>query len=301
MIHRNPSVRGKNIAKPHLEFIPPDSHSSFYIFRLNEPNLPFAWHYHPELEIDLFLEGEGLRFVGDSVENFHAGDLCLLGPNLPHSWTTKAARGKRMQSIFLQFLPDCLGSSFFEKPEMRHLRTLLVRSGRGLSFYGKTRRIVMEKIIALEKLPAGDWKRISDLIWILGELATSKEYKALASVTYAPTQNFEMEEKLNHVLHFINADSDVIPSQEAAARHARMSPQAFSRFFKRTVGKNYAHFRNEIRINRACRNLIALDENIVDVALRSGFNNLSNFNEQFLRIKGVTPRDYRQRWKNLMT
>jgi len=32
-------------------------------------------------------------------------------------------------------------------------------------------------------------------------------------------------------------------------------------------------------------------------ALESGFHNLSNFNEQFLQIKGLTPRAYRQKAK----
>jgi AraC-like DNA-binding protein len=61
--------------------------------------------------------------------------------------------------------------------------------------------------------------------------------------------------------------------------------------------KNYVQFRNEIRINRACQVLPDSSKSILDVAMHAGFDNLSNFNDQFRRIKGMTPRDYRRRWE----
>ena len=299
MIHKFYSSRGKKLNEPLFESIPVDSRASFHVFQLNERSLPFAWHYHPEIEIDLYVQGEGLRFVGDSVENFQAGDLCIIGSNLPHSWTARPLRGKRQRSIFIQFLPDCLGPGYFAKPELRRIGRLLERSGIGLKFHGKTQRTVAEKIVALKKLPHGDWRRVAGLLSILGTLAESKECKTLASPTYLPSHNLEADQRLNRVLHFINADPDIIPSQGAAARKAGMSPPAFSRFFKRCAGKNYVQFCNEIRINRACQFLPDPSRSILDVAMHAGFNNLSNFNEQFRRIKGMTPRDYRRQWEAL--
>jgi quercetin dioxygenase-like cupin family protein len=46
----------------------------------------FVYHYHPEIELIYFAEGDGLEFIGDSTQAFKAGHLVLLGSNLPHLW-----------------------------------------------------------------------------------------------------------------------------------------------------------------------------------------------------------------------
>lgn len=141
----------------------------------------------------------------------------------------------------------------------------------------------------------GNWRQINDLIWILGMLAESRNYSSLAVADMTQDKGKNMNRKLGKILDFINADPAIpIPSQATAARRARLAPPAFSRFFKRGIGKTYVRYCNELRVGRACRLLLDTETSITQIALESGFNNLSNFNEQFLKIKGVTPRAYRK-------
>ena len=53
-------------------------------------------------------------------------------------------------------------------------------------------------------------------------------------------------------------------------------------------------FINRLRVNLACQ-LLMRDEGmrIIEACYAAGFNNLSNFNRQFLRHKGVTPSRFR--------
>jgi len=49
-----------------------------------------------------------------------------------------------------------------------------------------------------------------------------------------------------------------------------------------------------VRIGYACRLLIDATKSISEIAYESGFENLSNFNRQFKRIKGQTPSQFQE-------
>ena len=74
---------------PTRELVHPDLGGSFALKEARPSHWPFAWHCHPEIELTLIERGRGLRHVGDSVQEFAEGDLCLLGPDLPHTWSSQ--------------------------------------------------------------------------------------------------------------------------------------------------------------------------------------------------------------------
>jgi hypothetical protein len=44
------------------------------------------WNYHPQYEIHLIQHSSGRFIVGDCIDTFAAGQLTLIGSNLPHHW-----------------------------------------------------------------------------------------------------------------------------------------------------------------------------------------------------------------------
>jgi len=66
------------------------------------------------------------------------------------------------------------------------------------------------------------------------------------------------------------------------------------RYFKQRTSKTYFSFLNELRIERACKLLLENKEmSISEIAEQSGFNNISNFNRQFKKIKQISPKEFK--------
>jgi AraC-like DNA-binding protein len=78
-----------------------------------------------------------------------------------------------------------------------------------------------------------------------------------------------------------------------------MSRPSFSRFFHRATNKTFRGFLNEVRIGHASRALLETDQTVAEICYDSGFSNLSNFNRQFLRLRQVSPREYRRKIQRL--
>ncbi len=81
---------------------------------------------------------------------------------------------------------------------------------------------------------------------------------------------------------------------EGASTAAGMSPSAFSRYFALTMGKPFTRFVNELRIGRVCRDLMATDRSISELAFENGYESLSNFNRRFRDMRGMSPQAFRR-------
>lgn len=102
------------------------------------------------------------------------------------------------------------------------------------------------------------------------------------------------EEKLERVIEFLkqNYTSDI--SREGLAAAIGMSGDHMSRMFKAYTGKKINDFINELRIEAAAEKLCTTDEKIIDIAFSVGFESLATFNRAFLKVKGISPSQFRK-------
>jgi AraC-like DNA-binding protein len=276
-----------------LEKIPLPAGRSFTAFNFASHRFVCPFHYHPEYELTLIVSSPGQRYVGDHIGRFAPGDLVFMGSNLPHMYINDAKFPGRAHSRVVQFLPDCLGAGFFQIGEMNGVRHLLERSRVGLLFQGRTRDKVAA---AMERLcEAQGIGRIALLLEILAMLAASGTYRRLASPSYSPSLALYQGERINRVCELISKKFRENVTQGEAARIARMSSPSFSRFFRRATNRTFRAFLNEVRIGHASQSLLETERTVAEICYDSGFSNLSNFNRQFLRLRKVSPRNYRRK------
>src|SRR6185295_6149296 len=77
------------------------------------------------------------------------------------------------------------------------------------------------------------------------------------------------------------------------AQEARLSPYHFLRTFQRLTGVTPHQYVRRLRLREAATRLAAGPGRIADVALDSGFGDVSNFNHAFRAEFGASPRAYR--------
>ncbi len=188
-----------NSMRPQIQKIPLSEQSSFMADRFYTPYFETPWHYHPEYEMVLVLEGRGKRFIGNNVADYEPGDVCFIGSNLPHLYRKDDADATG-GSLVIHFLEDFLGEDFSTIPEMQKIRMLFDRSSMGIQVNGNTRKKMTELMNTMTEVRGMD--RLIILLQLLNLLADTDEYELLSSPEIKG-QNHVDSDRLNRVFDYV--------------------------------------------------------------------------------------------------
>lgn len=276
---------------------PIDSHIHYYIEDL--PHFIVPWHYHPAIEIMYITRGIGTRFVGDCIEQYEEGDVCMIGPNLPHEWRNDDAyfdkeSGLRATCICLFFKREIFDPNFIRLPEMNNIRDLIERSRRGLKFIGKS-KLEITRFIRSSVNDVGV-RKVTNLLTLLELMATSTEYELLASVGFTNSVNSEDFERFNKVYKFLVKNFATSIRLEEVSTLVGLTPTAFCRYFKERTKKTFVEYLNEMRIGYSKKLLLENKMKISTISGEVGFPNLSNFISQFKKVTGMSPSQFQKQF-----
>lgn len=73
-----------------------------------------------------------------------------------------------------------------------------------------------------------------------------------------------------------------------------VSEKYAGKIFKEQVGMSFHEYLNRIRMEKAAKALKETNDQIIDVALKCGFNNVTYFNRKFLKFYGMSPSHFRK-------
>ena len=276
-----------------------NSSGSFRIKWDDFPHFTFPWHFHSEYEIVYVIQSFGKRFVGDHISHFEAGDLVLLGSNLPHFWKNDELFHQNnpkywVNAVVIHFPVDFFKEQINNYPEFYRIKELLCRAARGISFnIGVTNKIgpKLKELLEME-----GFERTLSFLSILDVMAVTDQYELLASKSFVPNVVDWSGNRLDKVMYLVNSGYRQSLRLEDVADQIGMNSSAFSRYFKEKTGKSFSDFIIEMRISYACKLLTEGKLSITQVCFESGFNNLSNFNRQFRKIMSYTPTQFQDQY-----
>lgn len=272
---------------------------SFSVRRDRVPYVNNRWHFHAEVELIHFRSGEGSQFIGDSVKRFKAGDVVLVGSNLPHYWRfddiyfdEKAAVAADV--TVSHFEENFWGDRFLELPENSRLKVLLTNARRGIVLRGVTRHKVAGLLDQL--IGANGSQRILLLIEALSVIAACTDIEILSSIGFHPESIEVDSERINAVYNYTLKNFNRKIELKEIAEIANISQNSFCRYFKSRTGKTYSQYIIELRVGRACKLLIENRLCLKQLCYESGFNNFTSFHKYFKMITGKSPLNYQRQF-----
>ncbi len=273
------------------EIVLPDKGQSFKLFSPSLKNY-FFWHYHPEYELVYVEATNGIRHVGQHISSFMDSDLVLIGPNIPHLNFDYGLEIEYKQ-IVVQLKENFLGDAFAETPEFEKIQMMFNKAYLGLSFAGKTKEAVANKLKFMKGLH--HFAQLLCLLEVFQILATSQEVTELNDQDTSIKLFMNDKIRMGSVYKYIHANYNETPDVNAVARNVHLSTAAFCRYFKKQTNMTFTDFVNQYRITQA-KTLLLQEKTISEVCYDVGFDSLSYFNKLFKKIAGENPSAFKKRY-----
>ena len=153
----------------------------------------------------------------------------------------------------------------------------------------------------LESLPYGSVSYVMDIAKLASTLISDDdlEFKSLnldADIDNARAELDVADDLVCSIQQFIVENfTDNGMSLDMVAKHVYVHPSYISRIFSQQFNTPFRTYINGLRVNLASKLLDETEKSIGDICHEVGFSDHSYFNRVFKSIRGLTPREYRNR------
>ena len=265
----------------------------------NDKRFEMPWHSHDEYELVYIVSGSGKRFIGESMEYFSDGDLSFIGPNTPHFFISddKYYQNEEYNCHWwvIQFSKEIFPGIIDSAETFKPIANLLENSNRGISFENEITRLHCFKAIKSLKKKKG-LDRVTSLYYLLDYLSKDVNSVPLCENSIV-TNKYTNNDTVNKIYQYLQQNFKTEIKLETISELVCMQVTTLCSYYKRHTLKSIIETLIEIRISHACNLLVNTKLDINQVAYESGFKNISNFNRQFLKIKKVSPKKYRNSFR----
>lgn len=282
----------QQVQKPVLEVIEATKHWSVR-FKIDRDIWP-VYHHHPEYDIFCFLKDSGTIQIGSWSGHFKKGSVFIIGPELPHGLQADYPDEQDESNpalAVLQFTKESIGLEFLNKPEAKHINEFLNLAQRGIEFKGDDRERIANHMVGLKG--KNKLNLFTSFIDLLDIMAKAKETDFLTQPGQEQHKISKADQRLIDLVNFMNTHFKQELLLEDLAAHLKQNSKSVSRFIKQKTGRNFSELLNEIRISHACQMIMTTGTPLSKLYSSCGYKNRSNFNRWFLKLRGSTPKEFK--------
>lgn len=243
-----------------------------FIVNLAKKQLSCEKHFHSNIELIFVLDGEATAIVNKKTYNLKKNDLCLILGYEEHEFVVDD-----FCNCYNLIIPEFMIRSFLAFIDKRTLVTHI--------FPPNEFSLIIESCLRNLLLPNHPLASKGYIYTILGHILHLAEFEY---------DHFSSGEKtvVTTAIEYINSNYLENITMESLAARVGYSTANFSTLFNKVVGCGFKDYLNNLRINHANYLFSQGENNILNVAINSGFNSIRTFNRVYKNKMGVTPRDY---------
>lgn len=253
----------------------------------------FMWHWHPEIEITYVQKGTMCYKVNHMVYHLKEGDIVFNNSGALHSGTMENQKDCAYipvtfdSRLIYGFFQSTVNSKYVD-PVIQDSMLPAICIDQSESWHKPFREYLLRIIALDEKKP--DFYELDITICL-----QSMWRLLLEHITYEPQASRENSleyDRIKKILSYIEENYQNKITLNDIAGHIHLCESECTRLFKRHMNTTLFAFLQEYRIERSLE-FLQDDQPVSAVADKAGFSDPNYYSKVFAKIKGCSPREYR--------
>ena len=253
----------------------------------------FMWHWHPEIEITYVQKGTMCYKVNHIVYHLKEGDIVFNNSGALHSGTMENQKDCAYipvtfdSRLIYGFFQSTVNSKYVD-PVIQDSMLPAICIDQSEPWHKPFREYLLRIIDLDEKKP--DFYELDITICL-----QSMWRLLLEHITYEPQASRENSleyDRIKKILSYIEENYQNKITLNDIAGHIHLCESECTRLFKRHMNTTLFAFLQEYRIERSLE-FLQDDKPVSAVADKAGFSDPNYYSKVFAKIKGCSPREYR--------
>lgn len=253
----------------------------------------FMWHWHPEIEITYVQKGTMCYKVNHMVYHLKEGDIVFNNSGALHSGTMENQKDCAYipvtfdSRLIYGFFQSTVNSKYVD-PVIQDSMLPAICIDQSEPWHKPFREYLLRIIDLDEKKP--DFYELDITICL-----QSMWRLLLEHITYEPQASMENSleyDRIKKILSYIEENYQNKITLNDIAGHIHLCESECTRLFKRHMNTTLFAFLQEYRIERSLE-FLQDDQPVSAVADKAGFSDPNYYSKVFAKIKGCSPREYR--------
>jgi AraC-like DNA-binding protein len=255
---------------------------------------------HSYFEVLYLSSGFAMCHVQDRLLPMHVGDLAVIGSTLYHRIERQSSSPLTIVALF--FDPEMIRCDG-DNDSMEYLKPFLLQDATFPHIIPSETGIPARALSMMARIRAERYSenrsRLSIktcLKMILAELV--RYYESYSSTVEVFYRQERLVDRVRPLFQFLEENCGASIKIRQAARVCGMSESHFMNVFKEVTGVSFLKYLNQYRVERSQMMLTQSDASMKNICQEVGFCDQSYFGAVFRKIVGLTPGEYRRRFKN---